>query len=140
MVWDYTGDDNREEAIRRVAMLLANFLKAAKATTQPLVASPSSIEVTEDVSLEPYEYEREGKRFRAILQFFNDEEKVVIRRGQRFQMISNVGQMEGGCRIRFEGKNYELASCFWQGVTERSNAATEERLKSGHSVGGVSIV
>jgi hypothetical protein len=26
------------------------------------------------------------------------------------------------------------------GVTERSNAATEERLKSGHAVGGVSIV
>jgi len=25
-------------------------------------------------------------------------------------------------------------------VTERSNAATEERLKSGHAVGGVSIV
>jgi hypothetical protein len=24
-------------------------------------------------------------------------------------------------------------------VTERSNAATEERLKSGHAVGGVSI-
>ena len=27
-----------------------------------------------------------------------------------------------------------------QFVTERSNAATEERLKSGHAVGGVSIV
>ena len=26
------------------------------------------------------------------------------------------------------------------GVTERSNAATEERLKTGHAVGGVSIV
>ena len=26
------------------------------------------------------------------------------------------------------------------GVTERSNAATEERLKSGHAVGGMSIV
>jgi hypothetical protein len=25
-------------------------------------------------------------------------------------------------------------------VTERSNAATEERLKTGHAVGGVSIV
>jgi hypothetical protein len=25
-------------------------------------------------------------------------------------------------------------------VTERSNAATEERLKSGHAVGGLSIV
>ncbi len=27
-----------------------------------------------------------------------------------------------------------------QGVTERSNAASEERLKTGHPVGGVSIV
>jgi hypothetical protein len=27
-----------------------------------------------------------------------------------------------------------------QAVTERSNAATEERLKSGHAVGGASIV
>jgi Zn-dependent peptidase ImmA (M78 family) len=27
-----------------------------------------------------------------------------------------------------------------RGVTERSNAATEERLKSGHAVGGLSIV
>jgi hypothetical protein len=26
------------------------------------------------------------------------------------------------------------------GVTERSNAATEERLRSGHAVGGVSIL
>jgi hypothetical protein len=29
--------------------------------------------------------------------------------------------------------------CFFS-VTERSNAATEKRLKSGHAVGGVSIV
>ena len=112
-VFDHTTGEDREEAIRKVATLLANFLRAAQATTQPLVASPSSIAVTEDVSLEPYEYERESKRIRAILQFFNDETKVVIPRGQRFQMISSVGQMEGGCRIRFESKNYEVASCFW---------------------------
>ncbi len=33
---------------------------------------PVTIEVTQDVSLEPYEYERESKRIRAILQFFNE--------------------------------------------------------------------
>ncbi len=103
-------------------MVVAGCAKAPS-PSDPREPTPSSIEVTEDVSLEPYEYEREGKRFRAILQFFNDEEKVVIRRGQRFQMISSVGQMEGGCRIRFEGKDYELASCFWQGgfADNRSN-------------------
>ncbi len=36
MVWDYTGEDNREEAIRKVATLLANFLNEARVTTQPL--------------------------------------------------------------------------------------------------------
>lgn len=73
---------------------------------------PVTIEVTQDVSLEPYEIERE--RVRAILQFFNDETEVVIRRGQRFQMVSSVGQMEGGCRIRFQKKDYEVSSCYWR--------------------------
>lgn len=36
-----------------------------------------------------------------------------------------------------EGNNIES---YYRAVTERSNAATEERLKSGHVVGGVSIV
>ena len=33
-----------------------------------------------------------------------------------------------------------ILSLIFGTVTERSNAATEERLKSGHAVGGVSIV
>lgn len=75
---------------------------------------PVTIKVTQDVSLEPYRRDREEQRIRAMLQFFNKgENAVVIRRGRTFQMVSHERQMEGGCRIRFEKKDYDLAMCFW---------------------------
>lgn len=70
---------------------------------------PVTIKVTQDVSLEPYRRDREQQRIRAMLQFFNGEKEVVIRRGQTFQMVSRDGQMEGGCRIRFQKKDYDIA-------------------------------
>jgi hypothetical protein len=42
---------------------------------------------------------------------------------------------------RVPGLQWTVCRRSWTcGVTERSNAATEERLKSGHAVGGLSIV
>lgn len=86
-------------------------------TLQNRPEPPVTIKVTQDVSLEPYQRDREKQHIRGILQFFlgdGEKEAVVIRRGQTFQMVSSVGQMEGGCRIRFQKKDYEIASCWWR--------------------------
>ena len=41
-----------------------------------------------------------------------------IKKGQTFQMIELLG--EGECRIRFEKKDYEVASCPWlEGFRDR---------------------
>jgi hypothetical protein len=85
-------------------------IKPEPRTPPPLV----TIKVTQDVSLEPYQRDKEEKHVRGVLQFFHGGKQVTIRRGQTFQVVSNVGQMEGGCRIRFQKVDYEIASCFWR--------------------------
>jgi hypothetical protein len=40
-----------------------------------------------------------------------DTKPFVLKKGQRFQMIA-VGQ-EGGCRIRFGLREFDVASCPW---------------------------
>ena len=50
-------------------------------------------------------------------------------------IVIHEGAPVGSCS-RTSVSSRRPAEC----VTERSNAATEERLKSGHAVGGVSIV
>jgi hypothetical protein len=52
---------------------------------------------------------------------------------------SSVEDYDGGLEEQFN--RVTVQEIYRQvGVTERSNAATEERLKSGHAVGGLSIV
>lgn len=93
-----------------------------QATAKPPNDRPVTIAVTRDVILERYSREREQQQPRGLLQFFSpssDEKPVVILRGQTFQMVSEMGQMEGGCRIRFQRREYEIASCWWrEGFTD----------------------
>lgn len=82
----------------------------------PPTEVPVTIAVTRDVMLKRYSKAREQQRPRELLQFFSaskEEKSVAIRRGEIFQMVSKAGQMEGGCRIRFQGLEYEIASCWW---------------------------
>jgi hypothetical protein len=84
-----------------------------QATAKPPNDRPMTIAVTKDIILERYRTEREQQHIRGLLQFFDDEKPIVIRRGHTFQMVNKTGQMEGGCRIRFERREYEIASCWW---------------------------
>jgi len=105
-------------------MIAVIFLLSLMLPGQPKTRaeSPVTIKVKTDVSLEPYQRERELEHVRGVLQFFYVGERVVIRRGQTFQMVSPVGHMEGGCRIRFQKKDYEVASCFWrEGFTDHQS-------------------
>jgi hypothetical protein len=81
-----------------------------KPSTQRLLVT---IEVTRDVVVEPYRKDREEADIRELLQFFNAETAVVVRRGQRFQVSRSRGSMEGGCWIRFQRLEYDIASCWW---------------------------
>ena len=108
---------HRSPMITMVAILFA--LSPTPQAVPPQTPLPVTIKVTQDVSLEPYRRDREEQRIRAMLQFFGGGKAVVIRRGQTFQMITRDGQMEGGCRIRFQKGEYELASCWWrEGFTD----------------------
>ena len=52
----------------------------------------------------------------------------VIKKGQTFQMVKIDG--EGGCRIRFETREYSLGSCPWlDGFTDRQADIFEVILK-----------
>jgi alpha-amylase/alpha-mannosidase (GH57 family) len=94
-----------------IALLALAILQAGSKPANPM---PVTITVTQDVIVEPYRIEREQQHMRALLQFFNDQKPVVIRRGRTFQMVYEMGQMEGGCRIRFQRREYEIASCWWR--------------------------
>ena len=87
-------------------------LFALQAGTKPSADRPVTIEVLKDVSLEPFDTSKE--HLKGLLLFFNEQKPVVIRRGQTFQMIRPWGQMEGGCLVRYQRKEYEISSCFWQ--------------------------
>ena len=58
-----------------------------------------------------------GFEVRGTLYAGRSEEAFVIRKGETFQMIAVRG--EGGCRIRFNKREYELSSCPWlEGFTD----------------------
>jgi hypothetical protein len=38
---------------------------------------------------------------------------LAMKKGQRFDTIADRG--EGGCRIRFQKKTYEVNECYWMG-------------------------
>jgi hypothetical protein len=94
---------SRGEDVRIIALLI---IFAALQMTRHL---PITVEVERDVEVTG---NTESAERRGILYLDNlKAESFRLKKGQRFQMIA-VGQ-EGGCRIRFDGKEYGLTSCPW---------------------------
>jgi hypothetical protein len=70
---------------------------------------PVTIEVKRDVEVTQYTDSHDP---RGTLYLDNIKEKAFrLKKGQRFQMLE-VGQ-EGGCRIRYQDREYGLISCPW---------------------------
>jgi hypothetical protein len=71
---------------------------------------PVTVEIKQDVEVT---HETVGGQVRGKLYLGGGtaSKDFVMKKGQRFQMIAL--RQEGGCRIRFEGKEYELSSCPW---------------------------
>jgi hypothetical protein len=70
---------------------------------------PVTIEAKRDVEVTQFQ---EAHDSRGMLYLDDFKAKAFrLKKGQRFQMLE-VGK-EGGCRIRFEDKEYGLISCPW---------------------------
>jgi hypothetical protein len=68
---------------------------------------PVTIEALQDV---PAHVEEAGGERRGVL-YIGRGESFLVKKGQRFLMVK-VGQ-EGGCRIEFEKRQYDVSSCPW---------------------------
>lgn len=68
---------------------------------------PVTVEVFQDV---PAQVEGKDGQRRGVL-YVDRGQVFTVKKGQRFLMVK-LGQ-EGGCRIEFEKKQYEVASCPW---------------------------
>src|SRR5215471_17382197 len=75
---------------------------------------PVTIEVKQDIEVtREVSGQLRGKLYALPL----GAEPFWIRKGQRFEMLEELG--EGECRIRFEGKEYLASSCPWlEGFTD----------------------
>lgn len=95
------------------------FLLAPKVPAQKYTSSsrlPLTVEVQKDVEVthETVGGQEKGKLYLGGPLSSKD---FVIKKGQRFQMTA-VHQ-EGGCRIRFENRQYDISSCPWlEGFTD----------------------
>lgn len=92
------------------------FLTFLTASAQTRWQLPVTIEVTRDVDVKPYSVlALPGggllREERGTLYIGREEKAFQIRKGQIFQMIKV--ELEGGCQIRFEKKDYLLGSCPW---------------------------
>lgn len=92
-----------------VALLVLVALSLAPQTRWRL---PVTIKVTQDVSVEPYPHNPPKGR-RGVLYVGRLEKVFQIKSGQTFQMVNAPRDSEGGCRIRFDKKEYEVLSCWW---------------------------
>lgn len=85
---------------------------------------PATIEALRDVESRPYNPvlgEQRGVLYAGDV--------FQIRKGERFQMIKVYS--EGGCRIRFKSKEYDVTSCHWlEGFTDPE--ADIYKVISGH--------
>lgn len=68
---------------------------------------PATIEALQDV---PARAEETGGQKRGVL-YVGREESFVVKKGQRFLMVQI--HQEGGCRIEFEKRQYDVSSCPW---------------------------
>jgi len=77
---------------------------------------PVTIRVTQDVPAVGRGSEPDGGMRRGRL--YIGKSSFVIKKGQTFEMLKEEG--EGGCRIRFQKREYSLGSCPWlDGFTDR---------------------
>lgn len=75
---------------------------------------PVTIETLVDV---PAHAEGAARQVRGVLYISPDEQPFTVKKGQRFLMVKIHG--EGGCRIEFEKKQYNVNSCPWlEGFTD----------------------
>src|ERR1700682_6503974 len=92
-------------------------------SAQPRPRVPVTIEVARDVEVKPYSELRRPdgsylKQMRGTLYIARTFKGFWIEKGHTFQMVKIYG--EGGCRIRFEKREYDLGSCPWlEGFTDR---------------------
>jgi hypothetical protein len=108
-----------------IALLLVSSLPPLTITRWHL---PVTIAVTQDVEVKPTGVSREA---RGTLYIGRDEKAFRIKNGQAFQMI-RIGS-EGGCRIQFRRKNYELVSCPWlDGFRDHQADIFKVVAKKGH--------
>ena len=93
-----------------ILLFLALGIPAQKEPNRPKGAHlPVTVEVKQDVEAT---HESVGGQLRGKLYLGGRASKdFLLKKGQRFQMVA-VGQ-EGGCRIRFESREYDLSSCPW---------------------------
>jgi hypothetical protein len=68
---------------------------------------PVTIEAVRDVSAAAVET---GRQERGVL-YVGRGKSFTIKKGQRFLMVAVAA--EGGCRIEFEKKQYDVSSCPW---------------------------
>jgi hypothetical protein len=71
---------------------------------------PVTIEVARDVDVRSSERQSDG-RYGQLRGTLYSSEAFLIKKHERFQMVKIY--TEGECRIRFQGKEYDLHSCPW---------------------------
>ena len=79
------------------------------AVAQPQIPPPVTVEVLKDV--EVTRPTREGEQKGKLYLDDATTKPFRFRKGDRFVMIA-IGQ-EGGCRVRFRGKEFGFSSCPW---------------------------
>jgi hypothetical protein len=82
-------------------------LTAFAAHAQTRWEFPVTIEALQDV---PAHGAEAASQRRGIL-YIGAAEPFTIKKGERFQMVKTYS--EGGCRIQFENRQYDVSSCPW---------------------------
>ena len=91
----------------RVVAAAVLMLVALPVHTQNRLRLPITIEVLRDV---PAHKDDQPSQQRGVL-YASTPKPFTIRKGQRFLMIKVYS--EGECRIEFEKRQYDVASCPW---------------------------
>jgi len=93
------------------SLLLTGLGAAVQAQTRWQL--PATIQVTQDVSVEPLPQHppMPEERPRGLIYLGQAEKGFTIKKGETFQMTKILP--EGNCRFRFKGQTYETSYCYW---------------------------
>ena len=98
----------RQWAVR--VLLLVALSRAAHAQVRWQL--PATIQVTQDVSVEPYPQNPPISNARQPRIYIGRSEKgFTIKKGETFQMTKILE--EGNCAFRFKNKTYQTDNCYW---------------------------